>query len=173
MLGNKSILLFLLHLGISSLAVFAQTNEGKEFWFGFMEHRDVGQNSMVAMITSKENTTGTVTMPALGWSREITVLANTVNLVNLPSSAEHRGSESINAKGIHINMEAPSSVYIHQYFGMRSEASVVLPVESLGREYFVLSYPGLEFNNVDYPSEFLVVASQDSTVIAIELKRPQ
>lgn len=40
------------------ISLGAQTNEGLHFWLGFMEHRDIGQNKMVVMITSKYNTSG-------------------------------------------------------------------------------------------------------------------
>jgi len=38
----------------------AQTNEGTDFWFGFMEHVDVTMNEKVVLITSKSNTSGTI-----------------------------------------------------------------------------------------------------------------
>ena len=166
------LLTYILFIGNFSNPIFSQSNEGKEFWFGFMEHRDTGENNMVAMITSQENTTGTISIPGANWEFPIQVQANTVSVVRLPQTAEHTGSEFRNAKGIRILMDAPSSVYIHQYFGMRSEATVVLPVESIGREYFVMSYTGIQIGGVDYPSEFLIVATEDSTVVDIELSAP-
>ena len=62
----------------------AQSNEGTNLWFGFMEHKDVGQTTMVVMITSKQNTGGTVTIPQLDWSMPFTVTANDVVVVPLP-----------------------------------------------------------------------------------------
>lgn len=127
---------------------------------------------MVAMITSTENTTGVISMPGANWELPIQVQANTVSIVRLLPSAEHVGSEFKNAKGIQIVMDAPSSVYIHQYFGMRSEASVVLPIESLGLEYFIMSYTGIQIGGTDYPSEFLIIATEDDTEVEIELSSP-
>ena len=155
-----------------SFTLYGQTNEGTEFWFGFMEHRDTGENNMVAMITSTENTTGVISMPGANWELPIQVQANTVSIVRLLPSAEHVGSEFKNAKGIQIVMDAPSSVYIHQYFGMRSEASVVLPIESLGLEYFIMSYTGIQIGGTDYPSEFLIIATEDDTEEENELSSP-
>ena len=147
--------------------LIAQTNEGTQFWFGFMEHRDVNQNSKVAMITAKQATSGTIRMPKQGWSQSFSVGANDVTLVNLPGSSETLGSESITNTGIEIVSNDPVSVYIHQYFSMRSEAAVVLPVETLGREYYTMNYTGVNIQGQDYPSEFLVVATQDETVVNI------
>ena len=147
----------------------AQSNEGQNFWFSFMQHRDVGQSNMVVMITSKYNTAGVVRMPHYNWQTSFTVAANNVTIIKLPQYAENSGSETISNKGIQVETILPSSVYIHQYYSMRSEASLVLPVESIGQEYYVLSYTGLQENNNIYPSEFLLVGVEDETEISIRV----
>ncbi len=127
-------------LGIAmflSIPCLSQSNEGRDFWFGFMEHRDKGANTMVVMITSRVDTKGSIGMPGRNYSQAFAVEANEVTLVQLPSYAETVGSEFINRNAIHISSEADVSVYMHQYFGMRSEASVVLPSRSLGNAYYV------------------------------------
>jgi len=146
---------------------FAQSNEGTNLWFGFMEHRDVGQTTMVAMITSKQNTSGTISLPLLDWSMPFSVAANDVVVIQLPQSAETRGSESITKTGVQITSAAPVSAYIHQYFEFRSEASIVLPIDAISTEYFVMSYPGILNRGVEYLSEFLIVATQDETTVTI------
>ena len=149
--------------------IAAQSNEGNTFWFGFMEHRDIGANQMVAMITSKTNTTGTIRMPLQNWNTSFSVQANEVALINLPQVAEVRGSERITSEGISIETNDPVSVYIHQYANFRSDASLVLPVEALGDEYYVLTYEGIEWQNNSYPSSFLVVAVDNDTEVRIRL----
>ncbi|MEZ5045073.1 MAG: gliding motility-associated C-terminal domain-containing protein [Saprospiraceae bacterium] len=157
---------FLLSLVLPNLG-WAQTNEGTTFWCGFMEHLDVNQNTKVAMITSKYSTSGTVSMPLMGWSQTFSVAANGVSLVTLPVYAETLGSEAVTSTGILIVSNDPVSVYIHQYFGMRSEATVVLPTNSIGNEYFMMTYEGVNRNGTVYPAEFLVVATQDDTNLSI------
>ncbi|MEM6379438.1 MAG: gliding motility-associated C-terminal domain-containing protein [Bacteroidota bacterium] len=149
--------------------MFAQSNEGKNFWFGFMEHRDIGTNQMVAMITSKTNTTGTIRMPFQNWSTSFSVQANEVALINLPQVAEVSGSERITGEGISIETNDPVSVYIHQYANFRSDASLVLPTEALGDEYYVLTYEGIQRQGTSYPSSFLVVAVEDDTEVSMRL----
>lgn len=149
--------------------VLAQSNEGTNFWFGFMEHRDVGQNTMVAMITSKQNATGTISIPLQNWSQNFSVAANDVIVIQLPQNAETVGSESITQTGIQIQSQQPVSAYIHQYFGFRSEASVVLPIDAIDTEYFIVSYQGYFQRGIDYPSEFLIVATEDETTVEITL----
>lgn len=150
-------------------AAFAQSNEGTDFWLGFMEHRDVGQNTMVVMITAKSNTSGRVEMPLTGWSQNFTVAANQVSLVRVPRLAENLGSETVADRGIRVTSDAPVSVYIHQYHSFRAEATIVLPVEAIDREYYIMTYSGVFQNGQDYPSEFLLVATQDETEVSITL----
>ena len=134
-----------------------------------MEHFDVGENTKVAMITSKYNTTGVVTIPHSGWSNTFSVQANDVAIVTLPHYSENIGSEIKNNVGIQVTSDDPVSVYIHQYHNFRSEASVVLPISSLGSEYYTISYRGYNQNGTDHPSEFLIVGVYDETNISISL----
>ncbi len=167
----QKLLLLLLPLFAPALAV-AQTNEGTEFWFGFMQHRDVGQNQMVAMITSKYATSGQIRIPAYNWQQGFSVGANAVTIVNLPAYAENTASEIAEGRGIQVVTQLPASVYIHQYNSMRSEASVVLPVASLGTDYYVMTYNGYSEGGEVYPSEFLLVGVEDGTEIDVTVSDP-
>ena len=149
------------------VTLWGQSNEGKEFWFGFMEHIDRNQNTMVAMITSKYNTSGEISMPGQGWRQSFSVAANQVSIIQLPASAENIGSEFVQNNGIRIISRDPVSVYIHQYHGFRSEAAVVLPVDALGQVYYTVSYKGYDRQGEIYPSEFLIVAVADDTQVEI------
>ncbi|MEL6673790.1 MAG: gliding motility-associated C-terminal domain-containing protein [Bacteroidota bacterium] len=159
--------LLLLLMGVSNL--YGQSTEGQDFWMGFMEHRDVGNNTKVLMLTGRENTTGEISIPRLNWNRSFTVQANDITLVELPSSAETTGSESIRSTGIHITSNADISVYAHQYFGYRSEAATILPTGSIGTEYYIMSYDGYSSGGEDFPSEFLIVATEDETTISFQV----
>ena len=157
----------------ASLQMFGQTNEGREFWLGFMEHRDRGENTMVVMITSRYNTSGTIRIPLRGFEENFLVSADEVTVVELPNFVETVGSEFINNNGIQIVSQNDISVYMHQYFGMRSEASVVLPITSTGKTYFTICYTGMPEGfgpaGEDYPSEFLIVANHDESTIEYTL----
>ena len=156
---------------VLTLCAIGQSNEGRDFWFGFMEHRDKGENTMVVMISSRSTTTGSISIPKQGYQTDFSVNANDVTVIQLPNYVETIGSEYTNDNGIHISSSADVSVYIHQYFGMRSEASVVLPSVSLGNAYYVMSFTGVSdnFGGGPYPSEFLIVASEDETNITYKL----
>ena len=162
---SQKIITFIIAIFLSS-PVFGQSNEGNEFWFGFMHHRD-GNNSKVAMITSKYNTSGIIRVPLQSWSQSFTVSANEVIIVDLPTYTEIKESEIVFDWGVQVTSMLPVSVYIHQYHAARSEASVVLPTSSLSNEYYIMTYTGLNQNGIIYPSEFLIVGTEDDTNISI------
>lgn len=164
------LLLLVIYLGglnIDFLQLSAQSNEGTEFWFGFMEHKDVNLNTKVVMITSKYTTSGIISVPHHDWETTFTVNANDVTLVNLPSITEVIGSEQITDRGILLTSALPVSVYTHQFYNFRSEATVVLPTGSIGSEYYTMCYRGVVQGGIDYPSEFLIVATEDETLLDI------
>ena len=149
----------------------AQTNEGTDFWMGFMDHVD-NDNEMVVMITSAQNTTGTIEIPLQNWSETFTVTANQVTIIDMPSSAETVTSERNDQTGIHITSATPVAVYAHQFHNARSEAAMILPVASLGDEYFVMTYQGssptTSIPRIS-PSQFMAVAVEDGTEITVEV----
>ncbi|MBU6339861.1 MAG: gliding motility-associated C-terminal domain-containing protein [Bacteroidetes bacterium] len=161
---TQHVLLF--GLIISRSLLCAQSNEGTEFWFGYMQHRDVGQNTMVVMVTSKYNTQGTIRIPLHNYQQTFPISANSVSILTLPSYVENTQSEIIQTTGIQVVTERPSSVYIHQYHMSRSEATLILPVSALGHRYYTMSYAGYDQGAV-YPSEFLLLGLEDSTLIQL------
>jgi gliding motility-associated-like protein len=144
----------------------AQSSEGTDFWFSFLQHRDPG-NEKVALVSAREATSGTISIPATGWEQSFNVAANSVVQINLPGEAETLGSEIVRNSAVHLESNGTVSLYIHQYFGLRSEASLVLPTAVLGTDYYVMAYTGRSTNQEDYPSTFAVVASEDETVVDI------
>lgn len=160
---TKAYFIFLM-LFISSGAS-GQSTTGTDFWISFMQHVDQGDNTMVVMITSTVYTTGTVSMPRSTFSQDFEVFPNVVQLITVPSSAETRGSEQINDNALHVSSQNPISVYIHQYHGFRSEATIVLPTPALSNQYYVMSYTGIDAFNASGESEFIIVGIEDETTI--------
>lgn len=160
-------ILLVLVFGLSITGLFAQSSEGTDFWFTFLEHRDAMQARMVAMVSAREATTGTLSVPGLGFSENFSLEANAVALITLPTGAETIGSEAITNNAAHLVSSGTVSLYIHQYFGLRSEASIVLPTPALGKDYFLMTYYGYEDGGRVFPSEFAVVAREDDTQFEI------
>ncbi|MBK8451224.1 MAG: gliding motility-associated C-terminal domain-containing protein [Saprospiraceae bacterium] len=158
--------IIILILFVGKLSICAQSNEGTEFWFTFMQHRDQG-NKRVCMITSKYNITGQIEMASIGWIQTFNVAANTVQIISIPIEAEILSSEVIEETAVKVNTNLPASVYMHQYNELRSDASLVLPVPSLGNSYYIMSYTTYENRDDHYPSEFAIVGVEDNTEIEI------
>ncbi|OAQ42063.1 hypothetical protein A5893_02810 [Pedobacter psychrophilus] len=162
--SRKIIFLFL----IGFLSVFnclgqGSSNKGTDFWLGYGKHVSVGD--MVLYITSDVNTTSTVTIPALGFSQTVSVVANTVVPVDIPTSA-HLNVDGLSNNGIHVTSLKPVIVYAHIYDSSVSGATLVLPVNTLGKDYYSINYKQISNSN-GAVSWFFVVAVEDNTTVEI------
>jgi hypothetical protein len=163
----KPILFFILFLFLlfSFEKTFAQgtSNKGTDFWLGYGNHISTG--NMVLYITSDVNTTSTVTIPSLGFTQTVNVTANTVQSVNIPTTA-HLTADGKSAKGIHVTSLRPVIVYAHIYQSSVSGATLVLPVNTLGKDYYSINYKQIS-NSTNSASWFFIVAVEDSTQVEI------
>ncbi|RIJ46850.1 PKD domain-containing protein [Maribellus luteus] len=156
-----------------------RSTEGKEFWFGFMESRNYHNGHYLEVtVTAREKTNITITVgeDANGsnvYSKSLAVNANSSIQIQLPwETVEAIGSEEIQRKGIHLVSEKPVNVYALNWDQNSADVAVIYPVESLGKEYYAMCYePDIDLNNPTKGngrnSEFLIVAAEDSTLIAI------
>lgn len=145
---------------------------GKEFWVGFMQNYGGGGNQRIDLfISSYVNTTGTVSMPLLGYTQNFTVTANTVTTVTLPLTAIHTGSEVVDNKSFLIQTADTVAVYALNFEDATADAASILPTQSLGTQYRVHCYYGLNgWGTLN--SEFLIVATKDGTQVEITPSSP-
>lgn len=166
---NLSRALFLLLMAFTT-AVHAQQlipTRGKEFWFGFMQNYTGGAGQQLYVyVSSDQNTTGVMSSPLLGWAQPFNVTANNVTQLEVPVTNMHLGSEFIDSLSVLIETEDTVAVYALNFQSFTADASVIYPTRSLGTDYRVQAYYGLEgFGTLN--SEFLIVATEDSTEIVI------
>ncbi len=139
---------------------------GRRFWTGFIQN-GFGANSLKVHILTTVPTTGTVSMPGTGWSSSFTAGANAVSVVDVPLTAEHLSSGVVEPKGILITTQDSVDVHIGSFQNWTQDMSQILPEASLGTRYLVSATAGVpNFNNLHH-SEFLVVATEDGTEVAI------
>jgi hypothetical protein len=166
---NLSLVLALLFASSVSLAQDF-SNKGKEFWVGYGNHQVMYTNNGQGLdlyFTSDVNTTATVEIPGSGFTTTVNVTANQISSVNIPQSATLSEEGKFN-KGIHVVAEKPIVVYAHLYYQAVSGATLVLPVATLGREYYSINYTQYAQGNIsDAYSYFFVVATEDNTTIEI------
>lgn len=151
------------------------SNKGKEFWLVFPSHLpSSGLANMAIFITSDKNSSGTISVN--GFNVAFSVLANQIaGPYNIPyGNAYVTDGESgtVVNKGIHVKVNAGQPavvVFAHIYAGFRSEASLILPVTTLGKKYFSTNYWQASTGNSK--SQFQVVATEANTVIKYQLRR--
>src|SRR6478672_9217583 len=161
---TKPNLLTLFILGFflfSFTEVFAQSsNKGTNFWLGYGNHVAHGSNNpetMVLYITSDVNTSATVSVASLSFTTTVAITANNVTEVAIPSNA-HLSSEGLSNAGINVTALKPVVVYAHIYQNTVSGATLVLPVNTLGKEYYSINYKQIS-NSANSYSYFFVVAT--------------
>jgi gliding motility-associated-like protein len=147
------------------------SNRGKEFWLGYGNHQEMflqNRQGMDVYITGDEATTAIVEIPGTGFSRSVNITPNQVVAVTIPQNAilDMEGRSNL---GIHVVAERPVVVYAHIYFASVSGATLVLPVSTLGREYYSINFtqvaqPSVNSNSYSY---FFVVATEDNTTVEI------
>lgn len=155
----------------SFLSASAQStsNKGTDFWLAYGNHvagysPTIGQE-MVVYITSDVSTSGV--MEVGGTSIPFQVTANTITNVTVPQSAYIGNTEGkVSSKGIHITSLLPIVVYAHIYDQAVSGATLVLPTNTLGKDYYSLNYQQIS-NSPNSHSFFFVVATEDNTEIII------
>jgi len=156
----------LLLVGVCSTYAQGTTNKGTEFWTCYMNHIDPPPGSnMILYITSDISTTGNVTLADNSFSQAFTVTANAVTFVTIPGSA-FLSASGVSTKGIHITSANPIAVYAHIYASAVSGATLLFPVNAMGKSYFSLNYTQNSNANPKY-SIFDVIATEDSTTVSI------
>ncbi|MGV9013145.1 MAG: T9SS type B sorting domain-containing protein [Flavobacteriales bacterium] len=162
---NQLLVALLLAVGHPARSQGVIPTVGTEFWVGFMEnYYDLSTAQLNLYISSYTNTTGTVTMPLLGYSQSFTVLANTVTTVLLPITGMNTGSETVSDRSFLVQTEDTVAVYALNLESLSADAAAIFPTRTLGTEYRVQCYNGLLLS---LPSEFLIVATKDGTQVEI------
>jgi len=166
-----------------------KSTEGKEFWFGFMENRPgfscpipPPENFIEVTVNSRYNCQFTITV---GKSNK--AIVSDVLEPNIPKKyridralAEPYGSETIEEKALHLVSDQPLNLYAMNYGSNSVDAAVIFPVEALGYEYYAMCYEPHYEHQAGYSflcgyfestggknSEFVIVASEDSTKVTI------
>lgn len=145
------------------------TSKGTEFWTAYMDHVNTATGNspskMILYITSDASTSGSVSFADGTTAIPFTVTPNTVTFVDIPP-AEFLGSAGQFLKGIHVTSLKPIAVYAHIYASSVSGATLLLPVNTLGKNYYSLNYTQKSNANPSY-STFVIVATEDGTQVQI------
>lgn len=162
---KKIIAIILLCCSIT--AVHAQTStEGTDFWFGFMEND--GANITLELYISARTQANVQIRSLRGFQRDLTVQPGATQRVIVPIS--HMPTiEGLSDRGIHVTSDEPISVYQLNKRQFSADAAVILPTNTLGKEYYVTAHmePPEDIEPNARESEFLVVAVENNTEVEI------
>lgn len=155
------------------------TTEGKEFWVGFMPNADDGgspQSSLEIFVTSKtvanvqifiytDNRTLNFTVNPGTTHREIISIANSNPYAAVTSGTAEK-------KAIRVTSDENISVYAFNNRSASADATIVLPLNTLGTKYYASAYfeeppPADQPGSAGSPSEILIVATVDNSNITV------
>jgi gliding motility-associated-like protein len=176
---SKYIVLAIVVLFLGTLRAYPQgnsTNIGTDFWTAYMDHVDGagGRGSQMDLyITSSVNTSGNVMVADGSFSSPFIVIANQVSIIQIPASAFLGDFQGTFLKGIHITSVNSVAIYAHIFSSAVSGATLLLPVNSMGKDYYSINYTqtsnSLSPQQENKPSYsiFMVIATQDNTTVEI------
>ncbi|MEJ6979020.1 PKD domain-containing protein [Pedobacter sp. P351] len=171
----------LLLLNSQSSSAQSISNEGTEFFAVFPTHvpsRANGQNGQARLaaysifITSKQASSGVVTVG--NFSQRFTILSNTVSEIVIDRSQAYIDESESNLvlanRAIHVLVDPGKPkvvVYGHIFAGARSAASLILPIEAMGQQYFSMNYDNT-FNQDDGANFISVIATEPNTTVLLK-----
>jgi gliding motility-associated-like protein len=165
--------LFLAILFSFSTRLLAQdfSNKGKEFWIPYSYHVDMNgqQSNTVAMtlyITSDVTTTYTVEIYGGANLQAGTINAGQVVTCVVPNTNFINAAGIFNNKTVRVLAEKPVVVYSYITRSAVSGATVCLPTNVLGNEYYSMNYTQVS-NSANANSYFTIIAVEDNTTIEI------
>ena len=163
-----------------------QTTEGKDFWVTFMQADQDPNNDLTLSlsISSREDCQVTITNPFSGYTENVNVTANQMQLVELYSGnvlsqtarAAMAGtgkvcyavnSEQVDTCALHVTATANISLFATNYKRATFDATNVLPTPSLLDEYIIQTYTPSDHGGVGSTqgSHFAIIAAEDNTIV--------
>lgn len=165
----------------------AQTTEGKDFWVTFLQADQDDNNSLTLSlsISSRNNCVVTIANPFTGYSENVTVTANQMQLVeiyqngsvlagNARSQMQTTGkvcyavnSEVVDTCALHITSTEDIALFATNYKKATFDATNVIPTTSLLDKYMVQTYTPSDHDGVSATqgSHFAIIAAEDNTVV--------
>jgi len=145
---------------------------GTDFYLAIPGRGNIDPSSIVShriMLASESGATGYYTYQ--GINKPFSVVAGTPTFITLDSTASVEKTGAIENKGIHLVSDAVVTAHLLSGSDASFDGSLLLPVNALGNEYYIMSYPGWNLGGGGYAaSEFLIVGTQDGTSLTITPK---
>jgi hypothetical protein len=147
----------------------SQPVPARDFWFSIPKnYDDQGGKYIELFVTSAKQTTAHIEVSG-SLPHEVQLTPYKIGTFFIPLGWEMTTSGIVQQKAIHVwSDDADLTVYYLNRNPATSDGSPIMPITGCGTEYVVASYESLyEGTDYDYPSEFTLAASHDSTVCTI------
>ncbi len=169
-----------------------QTTKGKDFYVAFLPniHQIPGASDYLYLYVSAEKATSGFIAYNDGlrsYNQPFLLSAGQIFSMQIPwADAEPRGynqmsnfvngneNEKVTHRSFHVTASEDVSVYALNHAVTTADAAMVFPTPALGTEYYVMSYKSdflLQNQNqlsiTSTPSEFVIVATQNNTVVQV------
>ena len=169
-----------------STVVDGQSTEGKDFWVTFMQADQDPNNELTLSlsISSREDCQVTITNPYTGYSENVNVTANQMQLVELYSGnvlvSNARSamagskktcyavySEKVDTCALHVTATKNIALFATNYKRATFDATNVLPTASLLDEYVIQTYTPSDHGGTSSTqgSHFAIIAAEDNTIV--------
>ncbi len=144
----------------------------RDFWFApaMLYDQAFERTTLLICVTAKHNTTAYIQI-ADSSVRQLPILGSSMTSFQIPSSWVILSSSVVENKGIHLwsnDADLNAIVVCHEPYS--GDAMHLIPTNELGTDYVVAASAGFinQFGGYDdIPSEFVVVATHDSTIVSI------
>ena len=135
-----------------------------------MENEPAGNLAMEIYISAADTANVTVESPLGGFSQTVQVVPGETELI-IPGTTFMPIGVGFFDLAFHVTSDEPVSVYQLNKRTFSADAAVIIPSQALDTEYIVLAHIEPEADRVSdtRESEFLVVATEDGTIIDITL----
>ncbi|WP_338770336.1 gliding motility-associated C-terminal domain-containing protein (plasmid) [Bernardetia sp. ABR2-2B] len=151
------------------------TTEGKEFWVGFLEnYAGFGIKTLELRITSSVATNCRVyTQGGTTLFATVSIAANTsTSIVITPYSSYSFTDQQVLLQGIYVEADDNVSVYALHTSESSSDATVIYPVNTLGKKHYALTQkangdPIIATLGELSAAQFNIIATEDNTSVEI------
>jgi hypothetical protein len=136
-------------------------SHGRDFWLAFESALENPTAEIFIVTDGMANYS--VTNSSTGFNVTGAVTSQSPVTIAVPSTLQIQSNETVENLGVHVTADADVSVFFFYPDSVTADTYLAIPTPSLGTEYFALGYT----DNIGYPSELAVIASQDGTNVTI------
>ena len=162
----------LLAFTIITFGVFGQdfSNKGKEFWLAYSYHVGMvnggGAPTMTIYLTSDVATTYSVEIYGVTTLQSGNMTAGQVITLNIPNTYFINNEGTFTNKAIRVTAAKPIVVYSFITRSAASAATLCLPTNVLGKEYFSSNFTQIS-NEANSHSFITIVGVEDNTTVEV------